>query len=156
MKRPTKDHGRTLAHAVGLALKAWLLPRLNKLGGIDLSLHWDALEFISPPESPKRVEASWEGISDFARHFAVQQEKMLAFACGLHVRLGAASFGVSLLNDQVLVMVADAGIFTLPTPATRPDCAKCGERGIFTLVKSSWWQESGLHSKRTREGGERI
>ena len=106
IKLPTKDHGRTLARAVGLALKAWPLPRLNRLEGIDLSLHWDALEFISPPESPEWVEASWESI-DFARHFAVQQEKMLAFACGLHVRLGAASFGVSPLYDQVLVMIAD-------------------------------------------------
>jgi hypothetical protein len=36
----------------------------------------------------------------------VQQQKVAAFASGMHSRLGAAS-GMSWLDEQVLVMIAD-------------------------------------------------
>ncbi len=39
-------------------------------------------------------------------YFRVQQQKVAAFASGMHWRLGAAS-GVSWLDEQALVMIAD-------------------------------------------------
>jgi hypothetical protein len=39
-------------------------------------------------------------------YFRVQQQKLAAFASGMHSRLGAAS-GVSWLDEQALVMIAD-------------------------------------------------
>jgi len=40
------------------------------------------------------------------QHWRVQQNKVAAFANGLHARLGAASW-VSLLNDLTLELIAD-------------------------------------------------
>ena len=39
-------------------------------------------------------------------YFRVQQQKVAAFASGMHSRLGAAS-GVSWLDEQALMMIAD-------------------------------------------------
>ena len=39
-------------------------------------------------------------------YLRVQQQKVAAFASGMHARLGAAS-GVSWLDEQALVMIAD-------------------------------------------------
>ena len=39
-------------------------------------------------------------------YLCVQQQKVAAFASGIHARLGAAS-GVSWLDEQALVMIAD-------------------------------------------------
>ena len=39
-------------------------------------------------------------------YFRVQQQKVAAFASGMHSRLGAAS-GVSWLDEQALVIIAD-------------------------------------------------
>lgn len=63
-----------------------------KLHGHTLGLmrHWQALAL--PLEA-----AAWED-RRILEHWKVQQQKVVAFASGLHVRLGAAS-RVSLLND---------------------------------------------------------
>jgi len=89
--------------AVGRALRAWPLPLLLdvRLGGADLSSCWQALGLP--------VWAAFAPVWSNARtleFFREQQHKVAAFASGMHARLGAAS-GVSGLDEQTLVMIAD-------------------------------------------------
>ena len=53
-----------------------------------------------PPEA-----ADW-GDTAILQHWRVQQQKVAAFASGLHARLGVVS-RVSSLNDVALVLIAD-------------------------------------------------
>ena len=90
--------------AIGRALKAWPLPNLVdfsfQVGRDDISLSMCWRELGLPAEA-----AAWNNAAtlDFLR---LQQHKVAAFASGLHGRLGAAS-GVSMLNDQILTMIAN-------------------------------------------------
>jgi hypothetical protein len=103
--------------AIGRALKAWPLPLLRvvevcvcdyeELSEVE---HADAEESV-------RLSTCWRALGlpaaaagwtntmtlDYLR---VQQQKVAAFASGMHARLGAAS-GVSWLDEQALVMIAD-------------------------------------------------
>jgi hypothetical protein len=91
--------------AIGRAIKAWPLPLL-RVGDVDeddvmhfrLSTCWRALGLPA-------AAAGWTNTMtlDYLR---VQQQKVAAFASGMHARLGAAS-GVSWLDEQALVMIAD-------------------------------------------------
>ena len=90
--------------AIGRALKAWPLPLLRVVDvnlndeNLRLSTCWRALGLPA-------AAAGWTNTMtlDYLR---VQQQKVAAFASGMHWRLGAAS-GVSWLDEQALVMIAD-------------------------------------------------
>ena len=85
--------------AIGRALKAWPLPLLHDVEGLlRLSTCWRALGLPA-------AAAGWTNTMtlDYLR---VQQQKVAAFASGMHARLGAAS-GVLWLDEQALVMIAD-------------------------------------------------
>ena len=93
--------------AIGRALKAWTLPLLHvvDVGEADdaeekmrLSTCWRALGLPA-------AAADWSNAMtiDYLR---VQQQKVAAFASGMHARLGAAS-GVSWLDEQALEIIAD-------------------------------------------------
>jgi hypothetical protein len=88
--------------AIGRALKAWPLPLLRVVDVEDenlcLSTCWRELRLPA-------AAAGWTNTMtlDCLR---VQQQKVAAFASGMHARLGAAS-GVSWLDEQALVMIAD-------------------------------------------------
>ena len=96
--------------AIGRALRAWPLPLLRLspfiyspgmtqvLYGIPLSTCWQALGLPA-------AAADWSNATTLG-YFRVQQHKVAAFASGMHARLGAAS-GVSGLDEQMLVMIAD-------------------------------------------------
>jgi len=93
--------------AIGLSLKAWPHPLLDldnscwlaaSYNPIGLSSCWQALWL--PPEAD-----GWDNAA-ILQHWRVQQNKVAAFASGLHVRLGEAS-QVSSLNDVALVLIAD-------------------------------------------------
>ena len=99
---------------IGRALKAWPLPRLHDVypadwdpaddsggEGMQLSWCWRALGL------PQEAE-HWPGWTNAMtlQLFRVQQQKVVAFASGMHSRLGAAS-RVSQLDEQVLVMIAE-------------------------------------------------
>ena len=86
--------------AIGRALKAWPLPLLHVVAeeNLRLSTCWRALGLPA-------AAAGWTNkmTLDYLR---LQQQKVAAFASGMHARLGAAS-GVSWLDEQALVMIAD-------------------------------------------------
>jgi hypothetical protein len=84
--------------AIGRALKAWPLPLLYDVNGIRLSTCWRALGLPA-------AAADWTNVTTLD-YFRVQQQKVAAFASGMHSRLGAAS-GVSWLHEQALVMIAN-------------------------------------------------
>ena len=84
--------------AIGRALKVWPLPLLHDLQGIHLRTCWRALGLPA-------AAADWTNVMTLY-YFRVQQQKVAAFASGMHSRLGAAS-GVSWLDEQALVMIAD-------------------------------------------------
>ena len=100
--------------AIGRALRAWPLPLLRDVHyiinddhrrpgfdaqeGIRLSTCWQALGLPA-------AAANWSNATTL-EFFRVQQHKVAAFASGMHARLGAAS-GVSGLDEQTLVMIAD-------------------------------------------------
>ena len=86
--------------AIGRALKAWPLPLLRDVqeDHARLSTCWQALGLPA-------AAADWSNATTL-EFFRVQQHKMAAFASGMHARLGAAS-GVSRLDEQTLVMIAD-------------------------------------------------
>ena len=91
---------------IGRALRAWPLPLLHTVKydhlsaqfGIRLSSSWQELALPA-------AGADWTNAAtlDF---FRLQQQKVAAFASGMHVRLGASSV-VSRLHEQILVMIAD-------------------------------------------------
>jgi len=94
--------------ALGRALRAWPLPLLLDVQddyefdaaqrGIRLSTCWQALGLPT-------AAADWSNATTL-EFFRMQQHKVAAFASGMHARLGAAS-GVSRLDEQTLVMIAD-------------------------------------------------
>jgi hypothetical protein len=84
--------------AIGRALKVWPLPLLHDLQGIHLRTCLRALGLPA-------AAADWTNVMTLD-YFRVQQQKVAAFASGMHSRLGAAS-GVSWLDEQALVMIAD-------------------------------------------------
>ena len=87
--------------AIGRALKAWPLPLLHDVGGLlRLSTCWRALGLPGAA-----ADEDWTNATTLD-YFRVQQQKVAAFASGMHWRLGAAS-GVSWLDEQALVMIAD-------------------------------------------------
>jgi hypothetical protein len=95
--------------AIGRALQAWPLPLLHfvDVGEADdaeekmrLSTCWRALGL--PAEA---ADEDWTNAMTLD-YFRVQQQKVAAFASGMHARLGAAS-GVSWLDEQALEMIAD-------------------------------------------------
>jgi hypothetical protein len=87
--------------AIGRALKAWPLPLLHDVEGLlRLSTCWRALGLPGAA-----ADEDWTNATTLD-YFRVQQQKVAAFASGMHWRLGAAS-GVSWLDEQALVMIAD-------------------------------------------------
>jgi len=86
--------------AIGRALKAWPLALLHKVKRTRLSRCWRALGL------PAAAAADHWTNAMTLDYFRVQQQKVAAFASGMHWRLGAAS-GVSALDEQALVMIAD-------------------------------------------------
>jgi len=87
--------------AIGRALKAWPLPLLHDVEGLlRLSTCWRALGLPAAA-----ADEDWTNATTLD-YFRVQQQKVAAFASGMHWRLGAAS-GVSWLDEQALVMIAD-------------------------------------------------
>jgi len=97
--------------SIGRSLKAWPLPLLentyqsldlpimpNEYLPINLKQCWQTLGLL--PEA-----AGWDD-TEILEHWRLQQQKVVAFAGGLHVRLGSAS-RVSSLNDVALVLIAD-------------------------------------------------
>ena len=90
--------------AIGRSLKAWPFPLLDDFPfsdgypPINLKRCWQALAL--PPEA-----AGWND-TVILQYWRVQQQKVAAFASGLHARLGAAS-KVSSLNNEALVLIAD-------------------------------------------------
>ncbi len=87
--------------AIGRALKAWPPPLLHDVEGIlRLSTCWRALGLPAAA-----ADEDWTNAMTLD-YFRVQQQKVAAFASGMHARLGAAS-GVSWLDEQALVMIAD-------------------------------------------------
>jgi hypothetical protein len=93
--------------AIGRALKAWPLPLLcdfvlHDVEGwsLRLSTCWQALGLPAAA-----ADEDWTNATTLD-YFRVQQQKVAAFASGMHWRLGAAS-GVSWLDEQALVMIAD-------------------------------------------------
>jgi len=91
---------------IGRSLKAWFPPLLECTGlnyinaptTTGLQICWQTLGL--PPEA-----ATWHDCI-ILKYFAVQQQKVAAFASGLHARLGTGS-QVSLLNAVALVLIAD-------------------------------------------------
>jgi len=103
--------------AIGRALKAWPLPLLRVVE-VRVYDHEDlSEEEHADAEESLRLSTCWRALGlpaaaagwtntmtlDYLR---VQQQKVAAFASGMHARLGAAS-GVSWLDEQALVMIAD-------------------------------------------------
>ena len=90
--------------AIGRALRVWPLPLLHDVQdddaqrGIRLSTCWQALGLPT-------VAAGWSNATTL-EFFRVQQHKVVAFASGMHARLGAAS-GVSRLDDQTMMMIVE-------------------------------------------------
>jgi hypothetical protein len=109
--------------AIGRALKAWPLPLLNVVEVYDWLNCNDELSFVlseeehADAEENLRLSTCWRALglpaaaADWSNamtldYLRVQQQKVAAFASGMHARLGAAS-GVSWLDEQALVMIAD-------------------------------------------------
>ena len=105
--------------AIGRALKAWPLPLLHVVDFYDDIDYHDELseEEHADAEENLRLSTCWRALglpaaaADWSNamtidYLRVQQQKVAAFASGMHARLGAAS-GVSRLDEQTLVMIAD-------------------------------------------------
>ncbi len=87
--------------AIGRALKAWPLPLLHDIEGLlCLSTCWRALGLQGAA-----ADEDWTNVMTLD-YFSVQQQKVAAFASGMHWLLGVSS-GVSWLDEQALVMIAD-------------------------------------------------
>jgi len=103
--------------AIGRALKAWPLPLLRVVEVFVDDYDELSEEEHADAEESLRLSTCWRALGlpaaaagwtntmtlDYLR---VQQQKVAAFASGMHARLGAAS-GVSWLDEQALVMIAD-------------------------------------------------
>ena len=103
--------------AIGRALKAWPLPLLRVVEVCVYDYEELSEEEHADAEENLRLSTCWRALGlpaaaagwtntmtlDYLR---VQQQKVAAFASGMHARLGAAS-GVSWLDEQALVMIAD-------------------------------------------------
>jgi len=103
--------------AIGRALKAWPLPLLRVFEVFVDDYEELSEEEHADAEESLRLSTCWRALGlpaaaagwtntmtlDYLR---VQQQKVAAFASGMHARLGAAS-GVSWLDEQALVMIAD-------------------------------------------------
>jgi hypothetical protein len=103
--------------AIGRALKAWPLPLLRVVEVFVDDYEELSEEEHADAEENLRLSTCWRALGlpaaaagwtntmtlDYLR---VQQQKVAAFASGMHARLGAAS-GVSWLDEQALVMIAD-------------------------------------------------
>jgi hypothetical protein len=117
--------------AIGRALKAWPLPLLHVVDFYDGAPRVRCLcaaadccyddnelrEEHADAEEKMRLSTCWRALglpaaaADWTNtmtldYFRVQQQKVAAFASGMHARLGAAS-GVSWLDEQALVMIAN-------------------------------------------------
>jgi hypothetical protein len=105
--------------AIGRAIKAWPLPLLHVVDFYDDIDYHDELseEEHTDAEENLRLSTCWRALglpaaaADWSTtmtidYLRVQQQKVAAFARGMHARLGAAS-GVSRLDEQTLVMIAD-------------------------------------------------
>jgi hypothetical protein len=93
--------------AIGRALKAWPLSLLHvnvddddAEENVRLSTYWRELGLPAAA-----ADEDWTNAMTLD-YFRVQKQKVAAFASGMHSRLGAAS-GVSRLDEQALVMIAD-------------------------------------------------
>jgi len=97
--------------ALGRSLKAWPLPLL------DLDVTQTGPFMYSDDYSPIGLHQCWQALalpseaadwddSEILQFWLMQQQKVAAFASGLHARLGAASLVWS-LNDVALVLIAD-------------------------------------------------
>ena len=110
MMLQVRDFGVQDMLSIGRSLKAWPLPLLHDLksktdrgsnisiGDISFRMCWQALGL--PPEA-----VGWDNkrILDF---FRIQQQKVVAFAGGMHARLGDGSVVLS-MNELAFVMIAD-------------------------------------------------
>jgi hypothetical protein len=103
--------------AIGRALKAWPLPLLHVVDAYSNDDDELSEEELADAEEKMRLSTCWRTLglptaaADWTNamtlgYFRVQQQKVTAFASGMHSRLGAAS-GVSWLDEQALVMIAD-------------------------------------------------
>ena len=105
--------------AIGRALKAWPLPLLRVVEVFVYDHEELSEEEHADAEKSLRLSTCWRALGlpaaaadeDWTNattldYFRVQQQKVAAFASGMHWRLGAAS-GVSWLDEQALVMIAD-------------------------------------------------
>ena len=103
--------------AIGRALKAWTLPLLHVVDVYDDDKNGLSEEEHADAEENLRLSKCWRALglpaaaADWTNamtldYLRVQQQKVAAFASGMHSRLGAAS-GVSWLDEQALVMIAD-------------------------------------------------
>jgi hypothetical protein len=103
--------------AIGRVLKAWPLPLLHVVDVYDDDKNGLSEEEHADAEENLRLSKCWRALglpaaaADWTNamtldYLRVQQQKVAAFASGMHSRLGAAS-GVSWLDEQALVMIAD-------------------------------------------------
>ena len=103
--------------AIGRALKAWPLPLLRVFEVFVYDHEELSEEEHADAEENLRLSTCWRALglpaaaADWSTtmtidYLRVQQQKVAAFASGMHARLGAAS-GVSWLDEQALVMIAD-------------------------------------------------
>jgi hypothetical protein len=119
--------------AIARCLRAWPPPHLRRPiyeFSVDgrtveprLQRHWRVLGL--PAEADE-----WDDI-EIVEHFREQQSKVVAFASGLHGRLGARSM-VSQLDEQLLVLVADEVL------------------GGWSLMRE-WQEEEGADQKPTAQ-----
>ena len=119
--------------AIRRSLMAWPLPLLDLniphlYQHMFLEMCWEAALTLPP-------EAAGRDNSAILQHWRVQQHKVVAFASGLHVRLGATS-RVSTLNDMALVLIADEvlGGWSLLKLWQRERLAREGEAASSSLM----------------------
>jgi len=85
--------------AIGRSFKAWPLPLLDTSHmHLGFRKHWKILAL--PIEA-----AQWHD-HKIVQHWKAQQDKVLAFACGLHQRLGQTSW-ISVLNHGIIQTIAN-------------------------------------------------
>ena len=92
--------------ALGLSLRAWPPPLLKRIEADDVGYHEPMSLSNFWRELGLPQTAGYMSIGQTLDFFREQQCKVLAFAGGMHGRLGAASC-VSWLDEQMLLMIAD-------------------------------------------------
>jgi Leucine-rich repeat (LRR) protein len=86
---------------LGRSLKAWPPLLLRSVNGLGLNRCWQELGL--PAEA-----AYWDDDQQVIEHFRVEQQKVAAFASGMHRRLGEASQVSALLHDSFMIrMIAN-------------------------------------------------